>query len=63
MEKTLGLPVLASEQGKDVDHLILYVHILMVVLFAGWLAYFAYCLLRFSFFWLVLEAWDREDGR
>ncbi|SRR6266404_7940813 len=47
MEKTLGLPVLASQQGKDVDNLILYVHLLMIVLFAGWLAYFAYCLLRF----------------
>jgi len=35
-----GLPVLASQQGKDVDNLILYVHLLMIVLFA------AGCLLR-----------------
>src|SRR5438093_9874859 len=47
MEKLLGLPVLASVHGKDVDHLILYVHLLMIALFVGWLAYFVYCLLRF----------------
>src|SRR5437870_13713508 len=43
----LGLPVLASEHGKDVDNLIIYVHLLMIVLFVGWLAYFAYALFRF----------------
>src|SRR3989442_3191478 len=47
MENLLGLPVLASDHGKDVDHLILYMHLLMIVLFVGWLAYFAYCLFRF----------------
>src|SRR5438876_8684772 len=47
MEKLLGLPVLASEHGKDVDNLIIYVHWLMIVLFIGWLAYFVYALLRF----------------
>src|SRR5438067_2156620 len=47
MDKLLGLPVLASEHGKDVDSLIIYVHILMIVLFVGWLAYFAYALFRF----------------
>lgn len=47
MERLLGLPVLASEHGKDVDNLIIYVHWLMIVLFIGWLAYFAYVLLRF----------------
>jgi cytochrome c oxidase subunit 2 len=47
MEKLLGLPVLASEHGKDVDNLIIYVHLLMIVLFVGWLAYFAYSLFRF----------------
>src|SRR5436190_21830357 len=43
----LGLPVLASEHGKDVDTLIIYVHYLMIALFVGWIAYFAYTLLRF----------------
>jgi cytochrome c oxidase subunit II len=47
MNKLLGLPVLASEHGKDVDNLIIYVHLLMIVLFVGWLAYFAYALFRF----------------
>jgi cytochrome c oxidase subunit II len=47
MEKILGLPVLASEHGRQVDNLIIYVHWLMMVLFIGWLAYFAYALLRF----------------
>ena len=45
--KLLCLPVLASEHGRDVDNMIIYVHWLMGVLFIGWLAYFAYALLRF----------------
>ncbi|HEY5914775.1 MAG TPA: cytochrome c oxidase subunit II [Verrucomicrobiae bacterium] len=47
MEKLLGLPVLASEHGRQVDNLIIYIHWLMIVLFVGWLAYFGYTLLRF----------------
>src|SRR5215472_13943008 len=47
MEKLLGLPPLASQHGKDVDNLIIYVHYLMIALFVGWLAYFAYALFRF----------------
>jgi|SRR5688572_49764 len=47
MLKYLGLPMLASEHGKDVDNFILYVHYLMGVLFVGWLAYFLYTLFRF----------------
>jgi cytochrome c oxidase subunit 2 len=45
--KILGLPVLASEHGADVDKLIIYVHYLMIILFIGWIAYFAYVLFRF----------------
>lgn len=45
--KILGLPPLASEQGRAVDGLIIYVHWLMIALFIGWLAYFAYTLVRF----------------
>lgn len=41
------MPVLASDHGKGVDHLIIYVHLLMLLLFAGWLAYFVFALLRF----------------
>jgi cytochrome c oxidase subunit 2 len=47
MEKLLGLPVLASEHGRQVDDLIIYVHWLMIILFVGWLSYFAYVLFRF----------------
>lgn len=47
MSARLGLPVLASEHGAHVDDLIIYVHLLMIVLFVGWLAYFAYALFRF----------------
>lgn len=47
INKLLGLPELASEHGKDVDHLIVLVHYLMVVLFIGWAGYFVYCLWRF----------------
>src|ERR1041385_5735466 len=43
----LQLPVLASEHGKGVDNLIILVHLLMIALFVGWLAYFAYALFRF----------------
>jgi cytochrome c oxidase subunit 2 len=47
IEKILGLPVSASEHAARVDQLILYVHILMVVLFVGWILFFFYALLRF----------------
>jgi cytochrome c oxidase subunit II len=43
----LNLPALASEHGQSVDRLIIYVHLLMAVLFVGWLAYFAYVIVRF----------------
>jgi cytochrome c oxidase subunit II len=47
MEKLLGLPILASENGKHVDELMIYIHLLMLVLFVGWLAFFLYTLFRF----------------
>ena len=47
MEKLLGLPVLASEHGKDVDNFIIYIHWLMIALFVGWIGYFLYVLWRF----------------
>jgi cytochrome c oxidase subunit 2 len=46
-KELLGLPVLASEHGEQVDNLIIYVHWLMVALFVGWMGYFLYCLWRF----------------
>ena len=50
MEKFLGqwMPVLASEHGKTIDHLIVWTHWLMLVLFAVWGLYFLYVLWRFN---------------
>jgi len=48
MEKILSLPELASKHGRDVDDLIIYLHILMALLFVGWFAYFCYALVRFN---------------
>jgi cytochrome c oxidase subunit II len=47
LQKLLGLPINASEQGARIDQLIFYVHILMVVLFVGWILFFLYTLFRF----------------
>jgi cytochrome c oxidase subunit II len=47
-KEILFMPVLASEHGGDVDHFIIYVHLLMGVLFVGWFSYFLYTLFRFS---------------
>ena len=45
--KLLGLPVLASEHGAEVDKFIIYIHYLMIALFVGWSAYFLYAIWRF----------------
>jgi len=47
LPKILGLPINASEQGARIDWLIFYVHILMVVLFIGWIAFFLYTIFHF----------------
>lgn len=44
----LGLPELASSNGRAVDDLMVYVHWLMLVLFVGWTIYFGYTLWRFN---------------
>jgi cytochrome c oxidase subunit 2 len=46
--KILGLPVLASKHGQDVDNLIIYVHWLMAALFIGWILYFILVLVKFN---------------
>jgi cytochrome c oxidase subunit 2 len=46
--KLLGLPVLASQHGRDVDKLNIYVHLLMLILFVGWGLYLVVVLLRFN---------------
>ena len=45
--KLLGMPPLASSNGRDVDDLIIYVHWLMLALFIGWIIYFFYAVWRF----------------
>jgi cytochrome c oxidase subunit 2 len=43
----LALPIQASEHGRNVDNLLMYVHWLMLALFVGWLAFFLLAILRF----------------
>ena len=47
LSRFLHLPVLASEHGKHVDALIIWVHWLMIALFVGWISYFFYAIFRF----------------
>ncbi|MBL8013877.1 MAG: hypothetical protein JNN05_08525 [Candidatus Omnitrophica bacterium] len=44
----LGLPINASAHGYEIDSIILYVHILMLILFLGWGSFFIYTLIRFN---------------
>jgi cytochrome c oxidase subunit 2 len=43
----LNLPQLASEHGQDVDRLLHGVHVAMLLLFVGWIAYLFFALWRF----------------
>ena len=47
MTDWLGLPPLASAHGGQIDNMIGWVHIFMLILFIGWGGFFAYCLVRF----------------
>jgi cytochrome c oxidase subunit 2 len=47
MENLLGMPINASAHGAQIDRLIFLVHVLMLVLFVGWTAFFIYTLVRF----------------
>ena len=47
MEQLLGLPVLASAHGGEIDRLIIITHWLMAVLLVGWGVFFVYALIRF----------------
>jgi len=48
LKKFLGLPINVSGQGAGVDNLIFGVHLLMAVLFVGWLSYFFLVLFKFN---------------
>jgi cytochrome c oxidase subunit 2 len=43
-----NMPMDASEKGYEVDNLVIYVHVLMGILFVGWIGYFLYVIMRFS---------------
>ena len=47
MTEWLGLPPLATAHGGQIDNLIGWIHIFMLVLFVGWGGFFTYCLIRF----------------
>jgi cytochrome c oxidase subunit 2 len=47
MTEWLGLPPLAAAHGGQIDSLIGWTHVFMLVLFVGWSGFFVYCLIRF----------------
>ncbi len=47
MTEWLGMPALASAHGGQIDSLIGWIHVFMLVLFVGWGGFFAYALIRF----------------
>jgi cytochrome c oxidase subunit 2 len=47
MTEWMGLPPLAATHGAQIDSLIGWTHIFMLVLFVGWGAFFTYVLIRF----------------
>ena len=47
MNGPLGLPLAASAHAAEVDHTMVLVHILMAVLFVGWILFFLFALYRF----------------
>src|SRR5258705_5460469 len=47
MTEWLGLPPLATAHGGQIDGLLGWIHVFMLVLFVGWGAFIAYALIRF----------------
>jgi len=47
MTEWLGMPALAAANGSQIDNLIGWIHIFMLILFVGWGGFIAYCLVRF----------------
>jgi cytochrome c oxidase subunit 2 len=47
MTQWLGLPPLATTHGGQIDSMIGWIHVFMLILFVGWGGFLAYCLLRF----------------
>jgi cytochrome c oxidase subunit 2 len=47
MTEWLGLPALAVDHGAQIDNLIGWIHVFMLILFVGWGGFFTFCLFRF----------------
>jgi cytochrome c oxidase subunit II len=47
MTEWLGMPPLAAAHGGQIDNLIGWIHIFMLILFVGWGGFFLYCIIRF----------------
>ncbi len=47
MFEWLGMPAAASAQAADIDRIMVLIHWLMLMLFAGWSAFFLFVLVRF----------------
>ena len=47
MTEWLGMPALAATHGGQIDNLIGWIHIFMLVLFVGWGGFFLYAIFRF----------------
>jgi cytochrome c oxidase subunit 2 len=43
----MGLPALAAANGAQIDNLIGWMHVFMLILFVGWGGFFLFCLVRF----------------
>jgi cytochrome c oxidase subunit 2 len=47
MTEWLGMPALAATHGLQIDNLIGWIHIFMLILFVGWGGFFLYAIVRF----------------
>ena len=47
MTEWLGLPPLAAAHGAQIDNLIGWIHVFMLILFVGWGGFFLYAIVRF----------------
>ena len=47
MTEWLGLPALAATHGAQIDSMIGWIHVFMLILFVGWGGFFVYALVRF----------------
>src|SRR5258705_13344860 len=47
MTEWLGMPPLATAHGAQIDNLVGWIHIFMLILFVGWGGFFLYAIVRF----------------